>query len=67
MTNLLSYVDGSLDSFVGYHFEILYLLSLTQGNIEESMSLYLQIIENEKIPSSIKERIDKINEFEKYK
>ena len=67
LTNLLSYVDKSLDSFVGYHFEILYLLSLTQGNIEESMSLYLQIIENEKIPSSIKERVDKINEFEKYK
>jgi len=67
LTNLLSYVDESLDSFVGYHFEILYLLSLTQGNIEENKSLYLQIIQNEKIPSSIKERVYKINAIEKYK
>ena len=64
--NLLFYVDESYDSFVGYHLEILYLLSLSSGKIEETKSLYNLIIENDKISSSIKERVKKINEFEKY-
>ena len=64
--NLLSYIDDSFDSFIGYHLEILYLLSLTDGNKEKSKSLYKQIIENDKISLAIKERVKKINEFEKY-
>ena len=67
MTNLLFYVDESFESFIGYSLEILYLLSLTQKNIKKANSLYDQIINSDNISSSIKERVKKINEFEKYK
>ena len=65
--NLLSYVDMSLESFAGYRLEILYLLSITQGNINKTNSLYDEIINNNQISLSIKERVKKINGFEKYK
>ena len=65
--NLLSYVDISLESFVGYRLEILFLLSLTQGDINKTNSLYEEIINNDQVSSSIKERVMKINGFEKYK
>ena len=65
--NLLSYVDVSLESFVGYRLEILYLLSITQGNINKTNSLYDEIINNNQISLSIIERVKKINGFEKYK
>ena len=65
--NLLSYVDVSLESFVGYRLEILYLLSINQGNINKTNSLYDEIINNNQISLSIKERVKKINGFEKYK
>jgi len=67
LTNLLFYVDESFESFIGYRLEILYLLSLTQKNIKKANSLYDQIINSDNISSSIKERVKKINEFEKYK
>ena len=65
--NLLTYVDVSLESFLGYRLEILYLLSITQGNINKTNSLYDEIINNNQISLSIKERVKKINGFEKYK
>ena len=65
--NLLSYVDISLESFVGYRLEILYLLSLTQGDVNKANSLYEEIINNNQVSSSIKERVIKINGFEKFK
>ena len=65
--NLLSYVDKSLESFEGYHLEILYLLSLKQGNTVDAQNLYNQIFENNNVNSVIKERVKKINEFNKYK
>ena len=64
--DLLSYVDENFESFEGYHLEILYLLSLNQGDIKKTNSLYNEINSNDKISSSIKERVKKINEFEKY-
>ena len=64
--DLLSYVDENFESFEGYHLEILYLLSLTQGDIKKTNSLYNEINSNDKISSSIKERVKKINGFEKY-
>ena len=64
---LLSYVDESFESFVGFRLEILYLLSLTEKNNEETKSLYDEIIENDIVSASIKERVKKINEFEKNK
>ena len=65
--SLLSYVDISLESFIGYRLEILYLLSLTQNNIIKTNNLHDEIINNDKISSSIKERVKKINGFKKYK
>jgi len=65
--DLLSYVDETFESFEGYHLEILYLLSLTQGDIKKTNSLYNEINSNDKISSSIKERVKKINGFKKYK
>jgi len=64
---LLSYVDESFESFVGFRLEILYLLSLAKKNNEVTESLYDEIIENDIVSSSIKERVKKINEFEKNK
>ena len=64
--NLLTYIDESLDSFIGYRLELLFLLSVNNGNINKINSLYEQIIKDDKISLSIKERVEKINEFEKY-
>ena len=63
---LLTYTDESLDSFLGYRLELLFLLSVNNGNINKIKSLYEQIIEDDRITLSIKERVKKINEFEKY-
>jgi hypothetical protein len=72
--NLLLFIDPSLESYYGFKLEILYLLSIVkqvnEGELiisEESKNLYESIIENTKIPSSIKERIKKIHEFKTYK
>ena len=64
---LLSYIDTTLESFIGYYYEILYLLSVKDNSIQEKKILYNKILENEQISSTIKDRIQKINEFEKYK
>ena len=63
---LLPYIDKTLESFIGYRFEILYLLSVKNRNNQEKQALYNEILLNEKISSTIKNRIKKINEFEKY-
>ena len=63
---LLIYIDESIDSFIGYRLELLFLLSVNNGNINKINSLYEQIIKNDRISLSIKERVKKINEFEKY-
>ena len=63
---LLTYIDESLDSFTGYRLELLFLLSVNNGNINKINSLYEQIIKDDRISLSIKERVKKINEFEKY-
>jgi predicted negative regulator of RcsB-dependent stress response len=63
---LLTYIDESLDSFIGYRFELLFLLSVNNENINKKNSLYEQIIKDDRISLSIKERVKKINEFEKY-
>jgi|ETN01SMinimDraft_1059929.scaffolds.fasta_scaffold101304_2 predicted negative regulator of RcsB-dependent stress response len=66
IVELSTYIDESLDSFIGYRLELLFLLSINNGNINKTRSLYEQIIEDERISFSIKERVKKINEFEKY-
>ena len=64
---LLSYVDENLDEFISYRYEILFLLSTKYSNKKEREDLYNNILKNEKISKTIKDRIKKINEFEKYK
>ena len=66
IVKLISYIDESFDSFIGYRLELLYLLSINNSNINKTNSLFKKIIENDKISLSIKERVKKINEFEKY-
>ena len=63
---LITYIDESIDSFIGYRLELLFLLSVNNRNMDKINSLYEQIIKNDRIPLSIKERVKKINEFEKY-
>jgi len=65
--DLLSFVDKSLISFEGFHLEISYLLSLKNNDLNESNKIFDQIIKNQNISASIKQRIKKINDFENYK
>ena len=65
--DFLPYIDETLESFIGYRYEILYLLSVKDNNHQEKQVLYNKILEHEQISASIKDRIQKINEFEKYK
>lgn len=62
----LSYLDESEESFVGYYYEILFLLSIKDNNNQQKNEIYNQIIEHEKIYTTIKNRVQKIYEFEKY-
>ena len=64
---LLDFIDVSIQSFTGYHLEILYLISILDKNIKESNNLFEKIIDNINISESIKERVKKIHEFETYK
>tara|TARA_Y100000741_G_C18245131_1_gene555211 strand:+ start:1166 stop:1786 length:621 start_codon:yes stop_codon:yes gene_type:complete len=65
IVNLLSFIDESLETFTGYHKEIHYILALNDK--EKSQQLYDEIVNNDNISPIIKERVNKINEFEKYK
>ena len=72
INNLIEYIDISLESYEGYKLEILYLIAVinhdnNNENFKELNSLYLQIIDNDKVPPSIKERVKKINVIQKYK
>ena len=71
---LLSFVDPSIDSFIGFNLEILYLLSILEQDFSNSLTLsndsqdlYQQIQEGDKISAFVKERVKKINDFQKYK
>ena len=66
IVKLISYIDESLVSFIGYRLELLFLLSTKHDNINKTNSLYEQIIKDDRISLSIKKRVKKINEFEKY-
>ena len=63
----LPFIDKTFESFIGYRYEILYLLSVKDNNIQEKQILYNEIINHDQISSTIKDRVQKINEFEKYK
>ena len=74
ITELLSFVDPSIDSYIGFNLEILYLLSIFEQDFTNSLSLssesknlYQQIQEGNRVSAFIKERVKKINDFQKYK
>ena len=70
---LLSFIDISLGSYHAFKLEIQYLLSIfdtdvkNRKNNEEAKNLYDEIQGNDVIPSSVKERVKTIHEFQKYK
>ena len=71
---LISFIDGNLTSYEGIKLELEYLLSITEidlNNIDYKSSnkildLHKVIIESENISSTIKERVNKIHEFQLY-
>ena len=74
INELLSFVDPSIDSYIGFNLEILYLLSIFEQDFtnslslsNESINLYQQIQESDRVSAFIKERVKKINDFQKYK
>ena len=64
--NLLAFIDKSHNEFIGYKNEIEYLLSIKNNDIAKREELTLKILNNDIISEAIKERVRKINEFEKY-
>jgi len=73
--NFISYIDDNLDSYKGIKLELQYLLSIAQLDINnispqndsKTTEIYNLIIESKDISSSIKERVNKIYEFQIYK
>jgi len=72
--NLTSFVDNDITSYEGFKLEILYLISIidqrdskNSGSYKKTDELYLKIQENEKISNALKERVKKINDYQKYK
>ena len=74
INNFLYFVDSSLESYEGFVLEIRYLLSIIKQEnnndsiiYDETQKLYNDIIGNDKVSASIKERIKTIHESQKYK
>ena len=72
--NLLSYINPSLKSYIGFKLEILFLLSVADQDLsgnklisDNTVNLYKQIIDNNDISTLIKDRIQKVYDFQKYK
>jgi len=70
ISNFISLIDESLDNYIGNKNELLYLVSILSlsddadyKNNTELLSLYDKMMNNEKISSTIKERVTKIHEF----
>ena len=64
---LLNYIDQNSSTFIGYYYELLFLISIKDNNLAQKNNLYDKIINHQDIPTNIKERIMQINEFETYK
>ncbi len=70
INNFIFLIDEKLDNYIGNKNELLYLVSIlsldddsTYRNNSELLNLYEMIMNNQKISSSIKERVKKIHEF----
>ena len=75
INNFINYINDSLNSYKGIKLELKYLLAIAeqdQNNISQQNNLntndlYKLIMESTDISSSIKERVNKIHEFQIYK
>ena len=75
INNFIDYINDNLNSYKGIKLELKYLLAITeqdqnnnsQQNNSNTIDLYKLIIESKDISSSIKERVNKIHEFQIYK
>ena len=63
---MLTYIDKSSDSFIGYNDELEFLLSIKNNDFDKSKELSNKILNNINISKNIKERVRKLNEIEKY-
>ena len=70
INRFISLIDDNLDNYAGNKSELLYLTSILSLNDDSSyknnselLSLYKNIMSNDNISSSIKERVKKIHEF----
>ena len=73
ITNFLSYIDNTIISLEGYKLELNYLLLIIEQEYngdkiiyDNAKKFYDQIQQSANISSSIKERVKKIHEFQKY-
>ena len=75
INNFINYINDSLNSYKGIKLELKYLLAIaeqdqnniSQQNNSNTSNLYKLIMESKDISSSIKERVNKIHEFQIYK
>ncbi len=67
INNLLNYFDLNTIYLKEYYYELKFLMSIKNNNNNETEKLYKNIIEGVDISNSIKERVKKIYEFNKYK
>ncbi len=75
INNFINYINDSLNSYKGIKLELKYLLAIaeqdqyniSQQNNSNINDLYKSIMESKDISSSIKERVNKIHEFQIYK
>ena len=75
INNFIDYINDDLNSYKGIKLELKYLLAIikqdqnnnSQQNNSNTTNLYKLIMESKDISSSIKERVNKIHEFQIYK
>ena len=75
INNFIDYISDNLNSYKGIKLELKYLLAISeqdqnnnaQQNNSNTTDLYKLIMESKDISSSIKERVNKIHEFQIYK
>jgi len=75
INNFIDYINDNLNSYKGIKLELKYLLAIikqdqnnnSQQNNSNTINLYKLIMESKDISSSIKERVNKIHEFQIYK
>tara|TARA_Y100001970_G_C14231751_1_gene859085 strand:- start:1255 stop:1950 length:696 start_codon:yes stop_codon:yes gene_type:complete len=71
--DFLSYIDKSLNSYEGFRLEISFLILILKSEFDQNSFndeiklLFNEIINKEDLPATIKDRVRKIYEFQKYK